>query len=266
MIRLGHFLPGGVRLGHDSGLNETYRGIIESGSERITAYVKFCPGKELINELFTSVLARKAGLRVPRAFLVKVAASDYPHSPAIQRVGTDALAFATEAVIGETVLRRINFRSRPACVMFLSTWDEWIDVASFDDWTANTDRNLGNLLVGARGDVWLIDHGRAFTGATWTAATLNSAIVTTNKLCHWASGHLTFAEKLAAYQRSIQAGKNFGSVDCAQAIDQSLVSKFLSTAEKISLLSFVQGRSGQVHDRISDALGLPGLKLGSAMP
>lgn len=47
-------------------------------------------------------------------------------------------------------------------------------LASFDEWTLNSDRNAGNLLQGPDGRLILIDHGRLFIGPGWQAHQLSS--------------------------------------------------------------------------------------------
>lgn len=267
MIGLGHLLPGAARLGADSGLNETYRGIVETKAERLTAYVKFCPGKELANELFASVLARMSGLQVPRAFLVKVTAAEYSHSNYLKAHAlTEALAFATEAIAGDTVLRRVNFNCTAASALFFQKWKEWADTASFDDWVANSDRNLGNLLIGKAGEVWLIDHGRAFMGEAWTATSLDPTVLTLNKLCIWANSALGLSEKFVAHAQSVKASKVFAGVNCDIALATSRADTLLSTGDHVALSAFVMSRAKSVHDRIGKLLGVPALNLGTSSP
>ena len=65
-IGLGHLLPGGTRLtGDETGVNETYRGAVETASDKRLAYVKLLPAKQLVNELVCLVLGRSIGLPIP---------------------------------------------------------------------------------------------------------------------------------------------------------------------------------------------------------
>jgi hypothetical protein len=59
------------------------------------------------------------------------------------------------------VWREVQFRPKPA------KWDRQIvRMKMFDNLIGNSDRNLGNLLVDAEWNVFLIDHSRAFTTET----------------------------------------------------------------------------------------------------
>ena len=168
MIQLGHFLPGGTPLVDGKGVNETYIGMIEVGPQRLRAYVKLMPDRQLVNELLASVLGRLVGLPVPRGFLVLVQRSDYPSSSYLLQNGFDAAsAFAVEELPHRALDRRADLASAEARKALLCAWSKWPEAACFDDWIANADRHPGNLLVGGPGEVWLIDHSHAFTGDKW---------------------------------------------------------------------------------------------------
>ena len=49
----------------------------------------------------------------------------------------------------------------------LKRWLKAPNTASFDDWVANNDRNMGNLIRMGRGDYRIIDHGRLFNAEPW---------------------------------------------------------------------------------------------------
>lgn len=262
MILNGHFLPGGVPLTLDKGVNETYRGVIEVGGSRIVAYVKFAPARQLVNELFASALGQLAGVKVPRSFLVKVSLADYPASPFLQAIGTDALAFASEEVGRGTVLRRVSVSSAPALAAFFRTWKQWPDAASFDDWIANADRHPGNMLIGSAGEVWLIDHSHAFTGPVWAAADLDPSVSTKNQLCQVACGCISMTERLGAYTASLLAAGIFENVKVADAAIAAHIAHHLVAGDANSLTNFATVRPSDVPDRISAHLGLPSLKLG----
>ena len=65
----------------------------------------------------------------------------------------------------------------------LDRWGLYEATASFDEWIANEDRNLGNLVYSPEENtVALIDHGRALTGTQWRLFGLNNPGICTNNL------------------------------------------------------------------------------------
>jgi hypothetical protein len=262
VIEQGHFLPGGSRLVDDSGVNETYRGIVEVGANRIPAYVKLLPERQLANELAASLIGRLAGLKLPRAFIVLVRKEDYPQSPAVQLAGSDLIGFATEAVGDGSAARRIRLDSPAAVALFLGSWKEWPAAATFDEWIANADRHPGNVLIGQPGEVWLIDHSHAFTGTNWTASSLNPSARVGNQICDAAGACITLTDKFNAYAAALSAAQTFAGVDVLQALGFSYMSELLEPEEHAALTSFLSARVDSVHDSISARLGLPGLTLG----
>lgn len=149
------------------------------------AYVKFYPrqGRGLFNEVTGHLLAESLGMKVPRkvailfvpkeavpsppSWMETNAEDSYPAwccedvaSPAIKfffRLGdVNSSAGAVYALIREELERS---KQVPAIV-------------AFDDWVANVDRNVGNLLRLGKGDYVLIDHGQILGGRYWGCRTL----------------------------------------------------------------------------------------------
>ncbi|HEK1684079.1 TPA: hypothetical protein SMR42_000384 [Pseudomonas putida] len=48
-------------------------------------------------------------------------------------------------------------------------------IVSFDEWTLNSDRHFGNLLISPKDRLYLIDHGRIFRYPSWDPALLGPA-------------------------------------------------------------------------------------------
>jgi hypothetical protein len=244
-------------------VNETYRGVIEVGPVVVDAFVKFLPERQLVNEILASVLAAAAGLSVPKAYLVKVDKDDYPKSPFIQAKKSDIVAFATAPVGHCQARRRVDVRFPETIKLFLSEWKEWAAAASFDEWVANVDRHFGNLMIGAPGEVWLIDHSHAFTGPDWRIRDLIPEAKFGNKLCMHASPCLDYVAKMNAYSLSLQASKEFTIIDATGCISASGAERLLSGAERRAVTQFVVKRADKVHEQISARLGIPALTLGA---
>ena len=263
MIELGYALPGATLLADDKGINETYRGLIEVGSARLPAYIKLLPDRQLVNELFASVLGRVAGLPIPRGFLVEVRRSDYPNSPLMIAHGLTVMAaFAVETVACQSALRRLDLQSPTARERLLRAWPHWYAAAAFDDWIANADRHPGNLLVGAPGEAWLIDHSHAFTGDKWQPMNLQPDVVTGNQLGQTMALWLKPSEKALAMQACHAAVQRFSLVDTGHATRLAHVVTQLSAPDLEALTKFMAARVMSIAPRIESILGLPGLPLG----
>lgn len=263
MIQLGHFLPGASPLTTEKGSNETYRGIVEVGTARLAAYVKLLPDRQLVNELLASVLGQLVGLPLPRGFLVSARLEDYPSSIVLQESGQPEMpAFAVETIAHQSLNRRLDLVSKPARELLFRTWPHWYRAACFDDWIANADRHTGNLLVGGRGEIWLIDHSLAFTGPKWVGASLDPDLLTENQLCQAMSVCLTPSEKALVMQECHAAVQQFASINAVQAAHLAELVNLLEPSDLNSLTTFVSTRVGSVAHRIGACLGVPELPLG----
>lgn len=257
-VGLGHLLPGAQLLGQDKGVNETYRGNIEVAGQIFDAFVKVLPPRQLINELLASVLGRSAGLPIPRAFLVLVDPNEYSGSDMMRDAGgTPWIGFATVAIALSPMARRVDLQTPVARQMFLSQWPGWPDAVTFDDWIANCDRHFGNLLAGAPGEVWLIDHSHAFTGPNWNVASLDPDCVVRNRLCTALLPLLTPDAKTQSLQLVNAAVGRFMQIDINTATLASRIKGMLASPEFQALSSFVASRLLTTPYRVASALGVP---------
>lgn len=266
LIELGHFLPGGVLVDPaNKGMSETYTGLIEVGVRRLNAYVKLLPDdRQLVNELLGSVLARRAGLNTPDAYLVLVSREDYPSAARFtSRPGLlTAPAFATAALGISSFRRRADLQAPEAKKKFVSSWKEWPDVLGFDDWVANGDRNNGNFLVGSEGEVWLIDHGLAFTGQNWTMANLRDPkrSVPSRLWSDIIKGSVDNGATSAAVQKMRARIELFRGIDLTGSIVAAHLRFYLTPPESKAVKDFLSNRIDSVATRICsllDVLELP---------
>jgi hypothetical protein len=61
-------------------------------------------------------------------------------------------------------------------------WSKVSDTIAFDDWVANQDRHLGNILVEGKNKVFLIDHGNLPVKLQWTCSDLDINLQSENVL------------------------------------------------------------------------------------
>lgn len=127
----------------------------------IPVYVRLGTGGALVAELVCGCLARALGLPVPEVFVVLIRAGTLPRSK-LADPKNDTLCVATRDLGGATFTQLLN-SDDDAAVHLLQHWPELGKVVAFDEWTANPDRNTGNLIYAAQ-TLHIIDHADAFGG------------------------------------------------------------------------------------------------------
>lgn len=264
-VTLGHCLPGAKLLTDEKGVCETYRGIIEVDGRRTAAYIKFLPARQLVNELLGSTLARMVGIRSPRAYLVKVVREEYSASEFSKGMGEpEFLAFATEAINAPAIGRCMNIGSPDAIRELWNQWKDWPTAACFDTWIANRDRHWQNLLLAAPGEVWLIDHGYAFTGPSWVIDNLKPEVKCGNKLCNYAKANVPDGDRSAAGPGINEIAQRFAATNYEFAIKTSKAQPYLTGDEVKHLAEFLCQRAKDASKTTMELLGIPELNLGVA--
>lgn len=142
------------------------------------SYVKLYPahGRGLVNEITGHLLAESLGLRVPdKVALIFVPTTAIQNPPAWMEVNAeeshpawcsaDMTAPAIKFFFG---LGDANPPTAYAPIRAeLEKSKQTPAIVAFDDWVANVDRNVGNLLRLDRGEYALIDHGQILGGHQW---------------------------------------------------------------------------------------------------
>lgn len=267
-VGFGHFLPGGQLLPAGiKGINETYRGWIEVDGTRQQAFVKFLRPWEIFNELLGSVLCQLIGLPTPLSFLVVVDRDEYPSpalfpDPQIQH----ALAFASQAMPAEALSRRMSLTSLPALRALVEAWREWPDVILFDQWIANPDRHTGNVLSGAPGEFYLIDHGLCFYRQNWTPEEIlaSVSIVTTRLWTDFLQNVVSLQKRLDALPRIHAAASMQINVDIPAAMSATKTQNFVPAVNLVALVTFLESRRTSAPQIVSSAIGVPMLPFGEA--
>lgn len=125
-------------------------------------YAKVLPVNSRCIEAVCAWIALQIELPVPRPMLLTMPASRMPRG--LQwPFGSEhqAIVFATRAIDGALPLSRI---SSETSWNLIDRWDALPAAAVFDQLVANDDRTDGNILLGPRRDLWLIDHARSLGG------------------------------------------------------------------------------------------------------
>ena len=127
----------------------------------IPVYVRLGGGGALVAELVCGYMARALGLPAPEVFVVRIKPGTLPRSK-MTNPKADTLCVATRDLGGASFTQLLN-TDDDAAARLLQQWPELCMVAAFDEWTANPDRNMGNLIYAAQ-TLHIIDHADAFGG------------------------------------------------------------------------------------------------------
>lgn len=259
-IELANVAPGAVLLGSDEkGINETFKGFIDTASGRYGAYIKILGGRQLVNELISTTMGRAVGLPVPQGYLLRILPEDLPESVLLKNHGGEALAFGSRDIGEPSLTRRIKDNGDWVIDQLFSTWREWDTAMIFDDWIANGDRHPGNLLVGKPGEVWLIDHSHSFTGPNWNEPDLIPDRMYQNQLGQVRIPKLTLPERMTVRTKAGQLSSAFSLVDPNLALTASFADRLLNASEVKTISNFLQMRVAKLIDIVSSRLGIPNL-------
>lgn len=121
----------------------------------VTAYAKKLTDLEFLVELMASLLGIAIGLPIPEP---------------VAAIGENGeVWFASIDMKYPDLSRRLNIQNNKiintpennALLRQLADWPAIQEAISFDEWIANDDRNVGNILYDGRDQFFLIDHNRA---------------------------------------------------------------------------------------------------------
>jgi hypothetical protein len=262
-IGIGHFLPGGSLLPEGiKGVTDTYLGMIELESGCVRAYAKIIHPWFVFNEVLGSLLCQLSGLKTPRPYLALVQRDDYPEARIFAETGAPlALAFATEAMPQGSLTRHISLNTAQALRQLVSQWVGWPHVLVFDQWIANPDRHGGNLLVGAPGEIYLIDHGFAFLRRNWQPEFAETArtMVTARLWKDILSKVITTPQRIEATAQLYAAAMEYSLIDVANLIATSAVSGLLPQENVEPLLNFLTHRIAAAATVLCGVIGVPAL-------
>ena len=265
MTKIGLLAPGANPLppNDEKGINETLKGRVHlNDGSSVTTYVKILSKKQLINELFGAELARSVGMPVPEAFLVQIYKSDYEDLFARHQIRTDStMSFGSKDVGVQSLARRYQAEGETFKKWFVKHCSQWKSVVSFDSWIANSDRHLGNTLIGGPDEFWLIDHDDSFTGPSWNEQNLDPDLVFPNLLVDELSTVISSETRQAIVIESANSQRIFNLADVEGILSDSHSIDFLSASESSALVNFIEKRKSKIVEFVCSAVGLPLLPL-----
>ncbi|MCC5519513.1 hypothetical protein BCT65_020985 [Vibrio splendidus] len=231
-VTVGNMLPGGVPF-NDCNVNPTWRAHVQTSDGVKVAFVKLIEPRSLYIECVCAVIGRSLGLPIPAPLIVRVtstALSDIPH-------GEARLAFGSEDAKYPSFRRYINSDSKEAMDK-LAAFSKTLDVGIFDEWVANWDRNIGNMLYDGKDDFYFIDHENAIPqGLAYNVPARG------NEILRCLYSHLSEFEK---HKLSKEVGStfipNFRSLPFALLSEKTMASHYLGDDEIADVVCFLTER------------------------
>lgn len=157
-LETGVLLTGAEPVQH--GKHDVWHGVVRVASGKtVRAFVKRCPPREIVVETIATILGRSIGLPLPIPILVKVIPGRIPSV----HLEADEIFFGSQSQDIPDLVQWLNKDAdEDALMRRLMSWPQAASSGCFDEWIANTDRNLQNLLYDGGKNFTLIDHGKSF--------------------------------------------------------------------------------------------------------
>jgi hypothetical protein len=237
-------------------LGETYRGqILLASNEVRTAIIKDIPLRELANEVATAALGAALSLPLPQAFIA-LATPDVLPTTRAPKLGTSSLLFASTDAGARSVAQIVIGPQRHAALKLVAEAllksGRLGNVHGFDAWLANIDRHVGNILLGPQ--VYLIDHGRCYTGDSWTAADLDPTKIYRNRLKEWLTPLLPASELKPLAIDAAHLADTIRKLDVEAIGTANRVATLLGASDFSALVTFLRDRIVHVPRIAGDAL------------
>lgn len=213
------------------------------GRERFNAYVKMLPAKLIYAEVLSSLLGQSLGLPIPITIPV------YARGQTVGTASEFELCVAS-LDCGAAPIARIARLDDVNTL--LNKWAHARTAIVFDELIANADRNLRNILMGADGKIWLIDHEEALRHPL-----IRAHETIQNYLLARLSEDLGKFEIRRTHQRLKEEAFALGEIGFSAHAEASLPGPCkVSAAHVDSVIQFLQDRISHVPMLLESGLGI----------
>lgn len=167
-----------VYLRQESGkMADTYACHVEwDNGVRTNAFVKRFKNTHtlgLVNEITGYILAKGCNLPVPKFVgLIRTSNEHFSDESNIY----NEWCFLTSELDGETPLSFYEVNDMEKCqslMNLIANWSKVHDAIAFDDWIANEDRHIGNIMVAGKDKIYLFDHSNIPINLNWNPKKLD---------------------------------------------------------------------------------------------
>ena len=230
------------------------------GEAAIPIYLRIAATQANAAELVCGCLAQQLGLPAPEVFWLWAPKGTLAGSKLV-RHNQGALCVATRDLGGETFNQFLNANT-DAAVRLLRNWPELGKVIAFDEWTANIDRNLDNIIYAAEA-LHIIDHAEAFGGQIRAVMELgaltNMHIV--NKLAGVLNQLNAKARNAILADLHTWLAGTVSDIEVRSVVARACGSQWHTPAQDAELVDFLCQRLPQTHALLCQQLGHPQLIL-----
>ncbi|MCH8549481.1 MAG: hypothetical protein LAT80_11445 [Balneolaceae bacterium] len=241
---IGLMLPGAIPF-RDRNVNPTWKGHVKTHESVVVAYIKKVTFQELYAECVCATIGRSLGLSIPKPIIVKVTHKALEEIPE----GDIALAFGSEDA-GYPSFRR--YTQSEEALEKLKSYSMILDIGVFDEWIANWDRNVGNILYDGGNDFSFIDHENALDTSLREidSAKDNQIIRTIYSLKNEFEKH--------RINRSVDIGitPQYQSFPFSLISEKTYASYYLPNDQIVKVVEFLEKRSGHIKMLMSRRLGI----------
>ena len=229
----------------------------------VAIYFRIGSAQALVAELVCGCMAHQLGLPAPEVFILTIP-SGLLQPSSLVKADQMAVCVATRDLGGETFYQFLN-DNEDAAMHLLRQWPELGKVAAFDEWTANIDRNLGNIIY-ATTTLHIIDHADAFGGSIRDVLPL--AALTDLKMMNKLSGILNALNAKArdAILKDLHSwlGDTVTGIDVGSVVTRAGTSEWNNDEQDVELIDFLSQRLPLTHSLLCQQLGHPQLPLKAA--
>lgn len=241
-VEVGLMLPGAIEF-RDQNVNPTWKAHVKTYESVVVAYVKRIERRSLYVECVCAVLGRLLGLPIPKPLIVKITNDNFKDIP----INEYDLAFGSEDA-GYPSFRR--FLNNNEAKEKLRSFYKTLDVGVFDEWIANWDRNVGNILYDGGERFSFIDHENAIDPRirAGEAAKLNQIVTTIYAV----------QSEFEKYKinRDVQNTiiPQYKALPCSLLSEKTYASSYLNEPEIISVIDFLENRLDNLNNLFEDRL------------
>ncbi|MGB3610675.1 MAG: HipA family kinase [Cellvibrio sp.] len=237
-VAIGVLLPGAQRFS-DENVNPTWKAHVQTDKEITVAFIKPLSARKLYVECICATLGRHLGLPIPRPIIVQIP----PHSIGIAN-DQAILAFGSEDAGYPSLRRHLNDAE---AFEKLALFGKSLDLGVFDEWIANTDRNVGNVLFDGGNNFTFIDHEHSIP------ENLNhSSPASDNQMIRCLFAVKSEFEKFKLNREcQINVIPQYATVPLAILSEMTYATSYLSELEIVQVIKFLEMRIEHLHNLLT---------------
>lgn len=244
-IKIARLLDGFSKF-DDGNVNPVYKGNIQTefNDEPLSCFFKIVSKRELLVESVCSLMARHLNLPTPEPYLVIMREGVCPieGNPSIPAFGTvDAKAPSFRQYVTGSKLKDSEIKQR------LMKWRDFASTAAFDEFIANGDRHIGNLLYDGK-NFSFIDHGLSMREYQRPDIRLS-----TNQLFNVVADK-DEVTRIRYRKAALKETPSYGTIPFNLLSAKTLATEYIDDASIEQVVSFLLKRIDYVNDHIFNQL------------